>query len=169
MKIRTVVSYDESAVIFHWGHGSGDDWTEVERKTYPVDTLPEGIRHTLLLYGLNKALSDRTSEQAKLVKDQQDPAPRIEAMDEVYNLFASNQWKADRSGGGASGVPVVVEAIAEVKGIDIPEAQRSWKATDEETREAIKANETVQAKMEEIRDRRKEQTETTDLSDLAKS
>lgn len=143
---------------------SGNDVAvEVDRQTFDIQTLIEsGVGNFVALYGLSKILQDRSSSKAA-------GPEKMEEMGNVFGYLKAGQTKAPRSGGGgggtSSGVPLVVEAIARIKGISVSDASRSWKQTDKTTKEAIKENPKVVEAMEAIKAERSEQKEV-DLEDL---
>ena len=76
-------------------------------------------------------------------------------MREVFSQLASGQWKKERVV-GAPTVSAEVEALAQLKGISIPDAQRALRAYAPEQREKIMANAKIKAARE------KEAPETLD-------
>lgn len=145
---------------------NGDDVAqEVSRETYEIQTLIDaGVGNFIALYGLSKILQDRSSSKSA-------GPEKMEEMENVFGYLREGQTKAPRSGGGgggtSSGVPLVVEAIARIKGVSVSEASRSWKQTDKATKEAIKENDKVAKAMEEIKEERKAaESSEVDLGDL---
>lgn len=130
---------------------------EVDSRSFAADSIHESLTKKTLLYGVSKLLQDRSSD----VKAGVD---KLDAMGEVHDQLGAGTWEKAR----VVGAPVVsaeVEALAEIKGISISDAQRALKRYDKEGRATILASDVIIAKAAEIREARKT-VETTDLDDL---
>lgn len=163
--IRIATETEGSIVRFYFKDKRND--AILTTREYDVDALPEEIKHSLTLYGVQKAEMDRTSDFYKAMQEAEDPEIKAGAMDDVWALFLSNQWKAQRSSGKASqGYALIVKAVARVKKLSLADAQASWDATDEDTREKIKASQKIKEARDEIKEEEKT-PEVVDLSDLS--
>jgi len=155
--MRTKVEYVEDGVVFNVVDEAGKIQ---HHKEFRLDTIPETQQQYLKLYGFNKLLSDRTSEFSK------NHAERLEKMEEVVALLASDQWRSGSRASTSGTVSPEVEALAELKGVTIPEIQKALKQYSKEQREKILANDKVAEKAERIRQERQE-SEGVSLDDLA--
>lgn len=163
-RIRSTVTYGENTVTFHFGTGTGDEWKEQAREEFNLSELGEEIKHQIALYGLNKALSDRTSDVSKQVQTE-GPEVRLQAMREVWEQFANGTWKRQAaSGGSKGGISLIVQAVARVKDASPASVQKSWQALSNEQKEKIKERKDVKAALEEIK--AEQSQEEADLSDL---
>lgn len=140
-KLRLSVSYSDSYewVIFQV---LDEDGKEVATRTYDLHDLPEDNRARCDAYGLNKLLTDRTSEF-------KDKVLKLKAMDAVWTLLCSGEWAKERAV-GAIEVSVFVEALAQLKKMSISDTQASLGQYDKEVRAAILAREDVQLLGREI-------------------
>lgn len=113
---------------------------------YSFNDVDEKLHPVTSLYGLSKLLQDRCSEV---------PAgpEKIPAMREVHDQFKRGEYEKARVV-GPSIVSVEVEALAELKGVSIPDAQAALKKYSKEQREAILGNPQIVARAEEIAKRR---------------
>lgn len=124
-----------------------------------ADIADAKLRNRIALYGLKKLLMDRTSQ----VKE--NPAAKLKAMAEVMARLEQGEWTAERQGGGLGIVSVEVEALAELKGISIPDAQAALKAYSEDQRKKILGSSRVQERAKAIKAKREGQ-EVEKLDDL---
>lgn len=129
----------------------------VESGEFAAADVHPNLRSNIVLYGLSKLLQDRTSET--------DVGPgKIAAMQAVMDNFKAGNWVQERK----SGSPVVsaeVEALAELKGLTVAEAQAALKKYDVEVRKQILSHPDIVKKAEEIRAARKS-AEGVDLTSL---
>lgn len=155
---RLSVAYktEEMAVIFTVLNSEDKP---VERATFDFEALPEDgeIRDKVSLYGLNKLLTDRTSEK-------KDKIAKLDAMQEVFARLQAGEWAKERQV-GAPVVSVFVEALAELKKISVPAAQKALAAYSKEVREKILSNQKVVEIAERIKEER-EASEEVKLDDL---
>ena len=133
--------------------------TESDSAVFDFAELPDDIAPRVSLYGLAKVLSDRNSQ----VKE--NPKAKLDGMREVMERFRAGEWEAERTGGGLGVVSAEVQAIAELKGISIPDAQAALKAYDRETRQRILASSKVQERAKAIKTKR-EAAQPQKLDDL---
>jgi len=128
----------------------------VATKEYDPAELPDAIRPKVELYGLSKLLQDRSSDT--------DSGPeKLDAMTEVYEMLKGGQWEKERK----TGAPVVsaeVEALAELKGITVAQAQSALRKYTKEQRDKILSNAAIVEKAKAIRASR--ETAEVDLGDL---
>lgn len=156
-KLKMKVSYDvENMVVVFSVH---DEKQCLESKRVSFADLPsEGdIADRVSLYGLNKLLTDRTS-------DQKDKLVKLDDMSEVMDLLVSGEWSKER----VVGAPVTgpeVEALAQLKELTVPQTQAALAAYDKETRKAILANKEVVELAAKIRAVRKD-AEVANFDDM---
>lgn len=136
----------------------GEDFEDLETATFKLDEVAEELLPNISLYGFKQVLSDRCS--------QVDTGPdKLAAMREVMSLLAAGQWKKERVV-GAPTVSAEVEALAELKSISIPDAQRALRSYAPEQREKILSNPKIKEMAATIRAAR-EGAPTANLDDLA--
>jgi hypothetical protein len=108
-------------------------------------------------------LSDRTSDVA--FGTGASPEEKMAAWGEVAELLKQGVWERERKA-GAPVVSAEVEALAEIKGISVAEAQTALRKYDKATKEKILSNAKIVEKAKEIKAKR-EKAESLDLGDLA--
>ena len=133
----------------------------IASREYDAQRVHESLRGKVALYGLSKLIQDRTSDQS--VKELGEA--KLDAMDAVVDRLGTGEWAAERRV-GAPTVSAEVEALAQIKGVEVSVMQTSLRAYSKEQRQAILANDQVQAKAAEIKAAR-ESAAPVDLSDLA--
>ena len=138
--------------------GTGKDKSVIETKDFDLADVAETLQPDVSLYGLSKILQDRTS-------DVTDKREKLLAMSEVMERLSEGEWAKERVGGSPTVSPEV-EALADIKGISIPQAQKSLKNYDPEKRKKILGNAKVVAKAATIKAARLEAKEVS-LDDLA--
>ena len=153
---RLTVSYDtpDGKVIFKV---LDKDDHVLDLRTYNVFDLPEENRKRVTGYGLNKLLTDRTSEQ-------KDKIEKLDEMDAVFAMLVDGEWAKERVV-GAIVVGVDVEALAEFKGWSIAFTQTTLAQYSKEQRKTILALDVVQEVATRLRVQRKEAT-IASLDDL---
>ncbi len=104
--------------------------------SFDFDSLPHENQQRVSLYGLNKLLTDRTS-------DEKDKLAKLDKMEQVFDLLCSGEWSKERVV-GAIVVSVEVEALAQLKEISVPQAQAALAAYDKDVRAQILGSEAVQ-------------------------
>lgn len=158
-KARLSVAYLTEEMVVQFKVLSADDQI-VDSTAFSFDELPEDgeIRDKVSLYGLNKLLTDRTSDE----KNKRD---KLLAMREVFDRLCGGEWAKERVV-GAPVVSVFVEALAELKGISVPTAQKALSGYPKDTREKILANPKVTEIAERIKEER-EESEEISLDELA--
>jgi len=138
------------------------NFQDVDKVDFNAREINETLNSHVYLYGLSKFLQDRCSST--------DTGPeKLEAMKEEFQQLRDGQWKKERSGGGGgggvAGVKPEVEALARIKGVSIPEIQKSLKNYSKEQKEQIFGNEKVQEAAAQIREERKGYSDV-DLDDM---
>ena len=150
--------FDNMAVGVTVRKRDGEDFTDLETETFRLADVAEELHPNIMLYGLKQVISDRCS--------QVDTGPdKLAAMREVAAQLKAGQWKKDRVV-GAPTVSAEVEALAQLKGISIPDAQRALKSYAPEQREKILSNAKIKELAAQIRASR-ETAPVTSLDDLA--
>ena len=152
-------NFDDMSISVTVRKRDGDDFVDLESETFKLEDVAEEIRNSNIpLYGLKQVLSDRCS--------QVDTGPdKLSAMREVMSQLNSGQWKKERVV-GAPTVSAEVEALAQIKGISIPDVQRALRNYAPEQREKILGNARVKELAAQIREARTE-APTASLDDLA--
>lgn len=131
----------------------------LDSETFDVATIEQaGLGSQVALYGLSKVLQDRASSESG--------PDKLEAMKSEYDQLAQGQWKSTGGGQGSGGISPVVEAIANLKGISLNAAAKSYKALSKQQKEAVKANPQVAEEIERVKAERQSSGEA-DLTDLA--
>ena len=136
----------------------GDEFIAVDQREYSFAKVADALKADISLYGLSKFLQDRAS-------DSEAGPEKFATMDEYFALLVSGVWEKERQVGS----PVVspeVEAVARIKGISVPDAQRALKKYDAETKAKILGSEKVQTIAAQIRAER-DNAQAVDLGDLA--
>ena len=155
-KQRLTVAYAVEEMEVTFTVRDADD-KPLKSRTFVMDEVHDSLTDRVSLYGLNKLLTDRTSEH-------KDKLAKLEAMQEVMARLKDGEWAKER----AIGAPVVsanVEALARLKKISVPAAQKALAEYPKDTRDRILANPKVQELAEQIAAERKE-AEAADLDDL---
>ena len=124
---------------------------------FDLDEIGYENQTRIKLYGLNKLLTDRTS-------DEKDKGTKLDKMREVFDLLVSGEWSKERVV-GAIVVSVEVEALAQIKELSVPQAQAALAAYDKDVRAKILGSEAVQKVAQEIRELRAA-TEVVSLDDM---
>jgi hypothetical protein len=135
-----------------------DDESIVETGEFEAGKVHANLRNNIVLYGLSKLLQDRTSETPT-------GPGKVAAMRELMAQFEAGTWSAERK----AGAPVVspeVEAIAQLKGCTVAEAQKALRSHPQEVRDKIYANPKVKEIADQIRAARENAT-AVGLDDLA--
>jgi len=129
----------------------------IDTHNFAAGDVHESLRGLTALYGLSKLLQDRSSD----VKTGPD---KLAAMKGVAEQLASGQWQKERKV-GAPTVSAEVEALAQFKGITIPQAQAALRKYDKAAREQILGHAKIKELATQIREAREDE-EVADLSDL---
>lgn len=134
-----------------------EDESVLEEAEFVATEVADNLKGDVALYGLSKLLQDRTSEV--------EVGPgKIAAMQALFDQFKKGVWSAERKVGS----PVVsaeVEALAQIKGITVAEAQSALKKYSADVKAKILANDQIVKLAEEIRASRKA-AEGISLDDL---
>jgi len=145
-KLRLSVSYSDSYELVTFVAVDEQDQI-VAKREYLVNDLPSDNSAHTHAYGLNKLLTDRTS-------DIKDKMAKLDAMDTVFEFLCSGEWAKER----VVGAPVVsceVEALAQIMELTIPETQAALAAYSKEQRVQILGNEEVVTRADAVRKARK--------------
>src|SRR3990172_1860422 len=130
-----------------------------DKDVFAFSDVAESLRKRVSLYGLKKLLMDRTSQ----VKDA--PVQKLKDMAEGLERLSAGEWAAERAAGGLGVVSPEVEALAGLKGISIPDAQKALKAYSPEQRTKILGNPKIVEEAAKIKAAREKETPET-LDDL---
>lgn len=145
----------EDSIVAFFVKDEDDDLLGV--RSFDFSELNDEQAHRVFLYGCNKLVTDRTSD--KKIK-----LEKLAEMQEVFDLLVSGEWAKERTV-GAIVVGVEVEALAQLKELTVPAAQKALAAYDKDTRKKILASEAVVKLAAEMREERKEQ-EVVSLDDM---
>ncbi len=129
----------------------------VEQRRFDLDDIGQENRQRILLYGINKLLTDRTS-------DEKDKVEKLFKMEAVFDMLKDGEWSKERVV-GAPVVSVEVEALAQIKELSVPQAQAALAKYDKDIRAQILGSEAVQKVAQEIRELRAA-TEVVSLDDM---
>jgi len=127
-------------------------------------TGDESVTKTLAGYGLQKLIQDRTSQVSESAE------AKFDAMlEEGERLKETGEWRAasERKSGGATpkADPILAQAVAQVKGLDINVATAALAKLDKDGLKKIRENPEVKAAADAIRMAAK-QAEAVSLEDL---
>jgi len=138
-----------------------DRLDEKNVQTFDTQDLPQNIRDKLAPKGLSVLLQERTSD---IPKDQTQLV--MDARESVFTMLKAGHWEKDADRSGPT-VSAEIEAIANIKGISVAEAQkamRELRKTDPKLAEKVLGSKKV--KDEAARIRKSRETTSVDLSDL---
>lgn len=110
--------------------------------------LPDNVQAMVSLYGLNKLLTDRTS-------DAKDKLTKLDQMDDTLARLMAGEWAKERAV-GAIVVSPEVEALAQHQDLTIPECQAALAQYDKVTRQKLFSIAAIKSAAEKIREARKE-------------
>src|SRR3990172_5252414 len=130
-----------------------------DKDVFAFRDVAESLRKRVSLYGLKKLLMDRTSQ----IKDA--PIQKLKDMAAVLDRLGAGEWAAERAAGGLGVDSPEVEALAVLKGISIPDAQKALKAYSPEQRARILGNPQIVAAAAKIKQGR-EAAKPETLDDL---
>ena len=150
----TEVGVDESIVMFIV---KDDADKEVGRLVIDGYDMPAENRTRVYLYGLNKLLTDRTS-------DIKDKLAKLDVMQVVHEFLCSGEWAKERTVGAIVCSPEV-EALASLGKMSIPDTQAALGQYDKEVRASILGRSDVQLAAKAIRAARKDSAPKT-LDDM---
>lgn len=134
------------------------DIQPLDKRSFAHGGVHSDLLPFVALYGLSKLLQDRSSE----VKAGPE---KLNALQEVYDQLVAGQKEKARVV-GTQVVSAEVEALAQLKGIDVPSAQRALKNYDKEQRDKILSNPKIVELAAKIEEDRKNAT-SVNLDDLA--
>lgn len=138
-KSITDVSSDERVITFIV---TDEEDNVIGRQGFDMGEMPTENQNRTFLYGGNKLLTDRTSEQKDKLK-------KLNEMQAVYDLLVSGEWAKERAVGAVE-VSVFVEALAQMSKQSIPDTQAALGQYDKDVRKAILEREDVQMLGKEI-------------------
>ncbi len=158
-KQKMRVRYDVEAMEVTFDVFLNDAKVALTGHTFCFADLPtEGdIADRVSLYGLNKLLTDRTS-------DEKDKGAKLDKMCDVMAQLETGEWAKERVV-GAPVVSVEVEALAQMKELSVPQAQAALAAYDKDVRAKILGSKEVQEVAQKIRETRAA-TEVVSLDDM---
>lgn len=134
----------------------GDELTPIANESFPTSKIEASLIPKVTLYGWSKILQDRASGETGLNK-----VPR---MREVEEAFAQGNWELERRGGGPT-VSAEVEALAQLKNVDVGAIQKTLQGLTADQRERALTHPTVVERAKQIRADRETGAEV-DISDL---
>ena len=150
----TDANTDTSVVVFIV---KDDRDVEIRRMIVDGNDLTPDNQQRAYLYGINKLLTDRTS-------DQKDKVAKLSDMQAVFDLLCTGEWAKERVV-GAIVVSPEVEALSQMQSISVPDVQAALAQYDKDTRKAILGRDDVQSVAKLIRAARKD-APTKTLDDM---
>lgn len=138
----------------------------IAEKTFEVADIPEALtdgelgEKSLAAYGLSQLLQDRAKASGE---------DKIPAMEEVFELLKSGQWRVRREGSASGKVtidPYFAAAVAQMKGISVLEATNALKGISTENRKAIRGLEAVSDIIKALKEKAAETAGENLLDDL---
>ena len=114
----------------------------VDTGTFPASGVHDNLKPQVGLYGLSKLLQDRCS-------DTPTGPEKLVAMQGVMAQLTEGRWAKERVVGAAV-VSAAVEALAQIKGLTVPQTQAVLKGYPKENRQKILANPKVVELAEQI-------------------
>lgn len=131
--------------------------TVTDTQAFKAADVHESLRSAVALYGLSKLLQDRSSD----IKTGPD---KLAGMQAVMQQLAEGKWQKERKV-GSSTVSAEVEALAQFKGLTIPQAQAALRKYDKAARLQILGHDKIQELAAQIREARSNE-DVADLGDL---
>lgn len=122
-----------------------------------VDDVPEALHDMLMLHGLKQKIGDTTASFSK----ESDFSGAFRAMQTVADNLMNGLWNAK----GGSGTGDLVQAIANLKRIDVEEAQELIDGLDEEQLKTVQAKPAVKAEIAKIKAERAAKVAATSEDD----
>lgn len=122
---------------FGWHRKASEGTAEkFDRKTEETILIqgrdfPQEIQDEMFVYGISKIIDDRQSQVAA--------DDKMEGIPALVTQFMEGTWKSIRTG-GIHLLPIVIEAIMEVKDWKVAKAQSAYRKLDEEQRVVLKDN-----------------------------
>lgn len=153
---RLSVSYNTEEMLISFSVKNAADEV-LSTQSFDFNDVHDSLQDQVSLYGLNKLLTDRTS-------DEKDKVAKLGSMVEVMRRLYEGEWAKERQVGAIVTSPEV-EALAQIKEINVSTAQAALGAYDKETRAKILANPQVVELAAQIREARQQQ-EVPSLTDL---
>lgn len=109
-----------------------------------LNTMSEVMRNLLALHGLSQKVGDAAAGFSKA----QDYSGAFGAMQQVVDNLYAGQWSTRGQGGGISDL---VQAICELRGVELDAAQAAIDAMDEEQLKRVTQHPQVKAKVADIK------------------
>lgn len=134
------------------------DWDDLETQSFSGADISSDLTDQVYLYGMSKLLQDRSSDVAT-------GPDKLEAMQVIYAQLCAGQWERERVA-GAPTVSAEVEALAQLKRITIPQAQKALRRYSKDQRQKILGNDDITKLAAKIKTERAS-AEQVDLDDLA--
>lgn len=106
--------------------------------------MPSGMVEQLALHGLSQKVGDAAAGFSKAV----DYSGAFGAMQQVVDNLYAGQWSTRGQGGGISDL---VQAIAELRGVELDAAQAAIDAMDEEQLKRVTSHPQIKAKVADIK------------------
>lgn len=106
--------------------------------------IPKGVQEQLMMHGLSQKVGDSAAGFSKAT----DYSGAFGAMQQVVDNLLAGQWSTRGQGGGISDL---VQAIAELRNVDLEQAQAAVDAMDEEQLKKVAAHPAVKAKVADIK------------------
>lgn len=135
-----------------------DEIVPIDKTVFEYVEVHSDLLNFVNLYGLSKLCQDRSS-------DVKAGPEKLAALREVFNQLVAGQKERARVVGSPV-VSVEVEALARIKGITIPDAQRALKNYDKEQKEKILANPKIVELARQIEAERANSEATVELDDM---
>jgi len=155
-RLRPELNVDQMSVRFDVV--DSDDVVQESSDTFRFNALSDEFQKRTSLHGLNTLLQQRTSGTTIA-------NGKLASMEEYYARLVAGEWAKERVGGPGV-VSAEVEAVATLKKVSIPAAQKALKSLDEATRKKVLENPQVVKLAAEIKAKREAGAEV-DLADLA--
>lgn len=156
----------DSITFKHMERNSAGEFQVVGSASFACSSVPDMLENgdsfaSMKAYGIRAFLNDRSSDFRK-----HGISAYMGAMQDVYdNLLVKGLYKAKRTGKAPSVDTLLIQAIAQLKGISAAQAEVSVKALTKEQRAKLAANPAVANLMKELAQVKRE-AEATNLDDL---
>jgi hypothetical protein len=155
---RLSVTLDKEAMLVKVDVVERESGNVIETDSFPASEVHANVRNDIALYGLSKKLQDSASES--------ETGPgKLVHMRSVFDQLKAGEWAKERKP-GAPVVSAEVEALAELKGISVSDAQTALRKYTKEVREKILGNAQIVERAAQIRTKRAS-AEAINLEDLA--
>ena len=142
--------------IADWTQNESGDWVPVygEIHRYYFDDMPEATLKAGFAFGL-KTKATNTASGVRNASTESDKT-EDEALAELLDDLKRGVWTSSERGGGGSGLQIMAEAIARLKGTDNIDAVLTWlQGQSEEQREALAKDKAIKSAIGTIRAERR--------------